>query len=85
MEEAYQYPGIYAGYMEYDKMKKLKTYEMELVSGGTITENPDGTKTTDNIKDCGTIYGEGLFSRGDRVSCELEVVTKGTHTTKKDD
>ena len=66
-------------------MIELKTSEVKLVSGGTITQNPDGTQTTDNIGDCGKIYGEGLMNRGDRVTCETEVVTRGSHTTKKKD
>lgn len=65
-------------------MRELNVTELELVNGGTITNNPDGTQTTDDPNDCADIYGDGLLSRGDRLTCEADVIMDGSHTTKKD-
>ena len=43
-------------------MRELNVIEIEQVNGGKITENSDGTRTTDNANDCETIYGGGLLS-----------------------
>jgi hypothetical protein len=64
-------------------MRELNVIEIEQVNGGKITENSDGTGTTDNANDCETIYGGGLLSRGARIDCEWEVLETGSHTTKK--
>ncbi len=63
-------------------MRKLKINELLLVNGGTITDNGDGTKTTNDARDCTTIYGSGIMSTGLVRSCQMDVIARGAHTTK---
>ena len=66
--------------MEYNIMRELNVNEIKEVNGGTITNNPDGTKTTDDAKDCNKLYPDDL---GDRIGCKIDVRKNGSHTTEK--
>lgn len=64
-------------------MQVLNMKEMQQVFGGEITNNSDGSQTTNNANDCGDLYNSGTIGgHAGYVKCVADVLLDGSHTTK---